>query len=406
MGEVPITPITGTEPPGGVDYGSFEFSVKRFNLHALAEQVSIAVPGHATLPVLGCFRVQVSPQRLRLAATDMEITVFAETRIVSTKDEAEAYIPAKKLQAILREAPEGDITIAVKKNQATVSVGSAQRPHWVLKLPDSAGYPVLADPEAIEFKPVSRVKFLAALKAVRHSVCQDAGRPPFTQVSIAEAVFNEGAGMAATASDGNRFARAPVPGYPLPMNIPARVLDHLARVLAVSPVEEAEVGQTSRVVAFRVGPVILAITRLMAQFPDVEKLTLKPALENQERLMVDRSELLTAIRRVRINADTETSAIALVLSQDGLTVVSRDKTGNSASETIQAGWEGDERGGERVLVVNHQFLTDMLAVHPSPGCVFRLGKNRGKRLSMVLLSDPEAGITGVIPQMPAALVGY
>jgi DNA polymerase-3 subunit beta len=397
----------GAEPPGGVDYGKFEFSVTRFNLHALADWVSAAVSKGATLPVLGCFQVTVSPGELRLAATDMEISVIAKTLSVAYggQESAQVYIPAAKLQAILKSAPEGDVKVAVKKNLATVTASGGAS--WVLKLPDPAGYPEGIFPEEVEFAPVGREKFLAALKTVQHSVCRNAGSPLYTQVAVAEAEFAGGRReMSATSSDSVRLARAPLPGYPAAMNIPAGALDQLSKLLAGSPVEEAEVGETPQLLVFRVGPVTLAAKRKQDPFPDVEKLVLKPAQENKDRLGVDRAELLSAIARVKINADSSTSAIALNLASDHgggtLTVVSRDKNNNSAQETIPADWDA----GDRLVVVNHQFLTDMLTVHPSGACAFWLGKPLGKRRPAVLLSDDESGVTGVIPQMAPELVGY
>jgi hypothetical protein len=112
---------------------------------------------------------------------------------------------------------------------------------------------------------------------------------------------------------------------------------------------------------------------------------------------------------VRINADPETSAIGLLLRPAGegvphgtLTVIARDKYGNRAEETVSAGWEH----GERLAVVNHQFLTEMLAAHPSGSCRFWLGPEAGKKRSVLMLRDEESGTTGIIYQMLASLVGY
>jgi len=96
------------------------------------------------------------------------------------------------------------------------------------------------------------------------------------------------------------------------------------------------------------------------------------------------------------------SAIALRLSAGEVTVEARDGSKNSATETVMASWTG----AGRVLTVNHAYLLDMLDVHPSKACVFRIGKDLGKRRSMVLLADEESGVTGVISQMPPGVMGY
>jgi hypothetical protein len=159
---------------------------------------------------------------------------------------------------------------------------------------------------------------------------------------------------------------------------------------------------------FRVGPVTLAALRMAAPFPvhDVSSL-LSSAQANDMKLAVDKEELTTALRRVRINADASTSAVALIADSDNgkrgrLTVTGRDSGSNSAEEVIAASWEH----GQQLLVVNEGFLSAMLAVHPSPTCEFRVGKNRGKATMPLLLEDADNQVTGICPQMTPSSVGY
>ena len=58
------------------------------------------------------------------------------------------------------------------------------------------------------------------------------------------------------------------------------------------------------------------------------------------------------------------------------------------------------------MVVNHQFLTEMLAAYPSQECQFWLGAEAGRKRSVLMLKDEESGTVGIIYQMLASLVGY
>lgn len=393
----------GTEPSGGVNYGSFTFQVKRWILASLAEAAAPALPASVPVPALGCFRVRAGDGFLELAATDMERTVLATTKSViadSPEDGTyhEAFVPARRLLAILKEAPNTEVTITVKKNQAQVAVGSGS---WTLALPDSKDYPELVSPAQLDFSPYGRERLLAGLRAVRHVVCKDAGRPPLTQVEVKDEPGGADYSVV-TASDGIRFARARAVRYPLPATcIPSSVLDDLIRLLAGGQADDVGVAETEEVLAFQAGPVTLSVARRSTPFPDMDKLLLQPALANEDILKVDRDELAAAVRRVRINADGETSAIVLEVTGGAVTVVARDKASNSATEAVPATWTSAK---DRVLCVNHAFLAEMLAAHPGKLCEFRLGKDRGMRRSMVLLEGED--ITQVIAQMPPALVGY
>lgn len=402
--------LEGTEAPGGVNYGEFSFRVKRWVLAGLAEAAAAALPASAGIVSLGCFRVRAGDGFLELAATDMERTVLAQTAAVDAKDAEdgachETFVPARKLLAILKEAPDGEVHLHVKKNQAQLTAGAGS---WNLALPDSAGYPDLINPGMLTFTDVEREKFLAGIRAIRHVVSKDAGRPPLTQAEVradpATPVGETCEHTVITASDGSRFARARIDGFPppaAPLCIPSSALDDLTRVLAAGQADYAGVALAEDDLVFRVGSVVLAVRRRSTPFPNMDKLLLQPALENDQELLVDKEELAAAVRRVRINADGETSAIVLEAGEGSVNVVSRDKLGNSASEGVIAGWPA---GSERVLCVNHVYLAEMLAAHPGNEARFRLGKDLGKRRSMILLQGD--GITQVMAQMTPSLVGY
>jgi DNA polymerase-3 subunit beta len=386
----------GTGSLAAAEYEPFSFTAKRLVLASLVDKAISVVPNRDVMPELKHFLVQVAPGSLRLAATDLELSVLAATPAVTAEVTQALLLPARKLLAILREAPEGDVIIDVAGESAAVRAGTAS---WSLLLADAAGYPQLPDPDGVEMHPVSREAFLGALRTVRHAVGRDSGRPSLMQVDIA---VGEDGSAKVTASDSVRFARATLPGFPVSMQIPSGALDSLVKTLESSELDEVQAGETDRQLVFRIGSTVFLAQKLPAKFPDVEKLLLKPALENRLSLTADRAELAGAIRRVRINADPETSAIGLKLTQGTLTAVARDKYGNRAEEAISAAWDGPER----LVVVNHQFLTDMLAAHPSGSCRFWLGPEAGKKRSVLMLRDDDTGTIGIIYQMLASLVGY
>lgn len=385
-------------PSGAVDYGKFSFTVKRFVLAALCERAVVAVPSTSreTLPVLGCFQVQVSHAGLRVAATDMERTVFARSdAMVSDAEQAQVYLPARKLVAILHAAPEGEVTVRVRKNKAEITLSNGYNAE--LRLPDPGAFPVLPDPETISFTSFSREKLLGALRAIRHAICRDASLSNLTQIAFT----GTGEDAAVTASDSSRMARIALPGFPMTATVPSSATEDLVRLLASSPdIAEVGVAQTTGLVVFNAGDVVLAASKRQSPFPDIDAQLLKPAAGNADSLSIDKAQLQSAIKRVRINADTETAAIALDISSGEVAVVSRDKNGNSAREALPAKWDSSKR----LVVVNHVFLSEAVDAHPEPECEFRLGQDVGKKKSMVLLQG--GGLVQVLSQMPPALVGY
>jgi hypothetical protein len=312
---------------------------------------------------------------------------------VLTQSEGQVFIPAKRLEAILDEAADGDVTVRVKGVMATVTAGGAS---WTLKLPSPEKHIGLPDLSEAQFAATGREKLLAALAVVKHAVGKDDGRPAFTQVAVA--------GGALHASDSSQYARAAVPGFPVPLAVPAGVLDDLVKLLSKVPEDDIGIADADPYVVFRVGPVTLAAVKPNSAFPAVESLT-QNVKGNNLRLIVDKAELTAAIRRVRINADPGTSAIVLIADdtpKPALTIVAKDANDNSAEEAVPVEWEG----GHQLFCVNAGFLEAMLAVHPSPTCEFLAGHERGKQRPPLLLEDPETGTCGICPQMVPNLMGY
>lgn len=381
---------------GDGSYGEFSFRTKSHVLRTLAAYAATAMLSSGSVAALGCLRLRVGQDFIEAAATDMDRTVIVTSQAVycecDPKAYFEAFIPARKLLAVLKELPDADVSVEVNGNRAVVGSSGGT---WVLALPDASDYPALLDPYQLHWENYSRDKFLTALKSVRHAVCKNGSMPAYAQVEVK----NHDGYATLTAADSLRFARARLAPFPADMCIPSSILDNLVKLLSWGKSEDIRVAATDDHLAFRVGPVMLAVARRSTGFPDTDNLLLKPTEEYGHELSVDRDELLAAVKRVRVNADENTSAIALLVSGDLLTVAAGDKFANSASEVIHASWDGKDRA----LCVNHQALADTAAAHPDKTCKFRLGTDVGMRRSMLLLQSD--GLVQVMSQMSQKLAG-
>jgi DNA polymerase-3 subunit beta len=360
------------------------FTMKKFVLHALLEKAANVVPTRDVMPVLKCFQFEVEDTRLRVIATDLELSVVATTEMVTIHNGGVAVFPARKMLEIVRQADDGIADIHVKGATAAITIG---RTTWNLKLQGGADYPPMPQFSEGVFTTVDRLAFGTALHCVRYAACKDANRGSLMMIDVR--------GGKMTACDGARFQQATVPTFPFDFRIPIGAVDDLLKLLRATDLPEISIGQSDNHLIFVVGPDVFCANKLLAQFPDMEALLLRPALENKHRLVVDRDELLSAIKRVRINADTETSAIGLHLAPGYLSVVARDKFNNDASETIQADWPGTER----TLVVNHAFLTEMVITTDTRSLSFWLGDDTKTRKAPVMLREENIGTVGVVQQM-------
>lgn len=366
------------------------FTAKRFHLLQVAERAATVVPGKNIFELLSNFQVVIGDGRIMVAATDMELSVLSELTIVTCQGSGTVLLPAKRLLSILREADEGDVEIRVARGTAHITAGHYK---GELVLQPADDYPPLADASAIEFTTINRRKFLTALTLVKKAASRDGTNPRLMAVSIAS-------GQVLAASH-VRLHRARIEGFPLNLQVPIGAVDDLTRLLGDCEQEEIGIGEEKYVLAFRIGGDVFMAGKLSSEYPDMEKRLLSgPMLENGQRLVVDKNELMSAIRRVRITADQESAAIGLRLASGRLLIVSRDQNSNCATEEVVAEWNGPDR----LIAVNHTHLQDLLDLSPGPRVTFQLGTDKGTRRSPLLLRDDEAGTAGVIGQLPTSLV--
>lgn len=370
------------------------FTIRRHVLQVLLDKAATVVPTHDVMPVLKNFLVQLDEDKLRVIATDLELSMVVTTPLVEVTTPGTCVLPAKKMLTIVREADDGDVQIRVTGTSAHIIVGRAS---WTLKLAGGDDYPPMPAVSDIAFTGVDRIALAGALNAVKYAASRDPNRASLNMVDI------NGGRLIAT--DGSRFQQALLPLFPASMQlrIPIAAVDDLLRLLKISDLQDIHIGQSDNHLIFRFGPDIFIVSKLIAQFPDMEQQLLRPAMTNKHKLSVDRAELLNAVKRVRINADTESSAIALIITKTTLTVQAKDKFGNTAAETLDAAYTG---GTDRTIVVNHGFLSDMFKGYRAETAAFRLGDDTRDRKSMVLLEDTVGGGSlGVLQQMNSDWVG-
>lgn len=360
------------------------FVIKKFVLETLLSKAITVVPTRDVMPVLKCFQFQVDPQRLRVVASDMEMTLIAATSLVSVTQPGTVVFPARKLLDIVKSADDADVQITVTNLTARIVIGHAS---WVLQLAGGYDYPPLPAVTDAAFHAIAKKDFADAITAVRYAASRDPSRASLNIIDIADGKF--------TACDGTRIQQVRLDDFPASMRLPISAVDDLLRLLKSTEVDTIQVGQSDTKLIFKLGSDLFIVSKLRANFPDMDAIMLRPAMENRHSLQVGRDELIRAIKRVRITADDGSSAITLHLSPDAIRVAAKDKVGNEAAEPVS----GLYSGPQRILCLNHKYLTDMLTAYPSPLLELRLGDDTKTRRAPVLLRESTTGFNAVLQQM-------
>lgn len=380
--------FAGFAPPVKVPDGTaLDFQISRQELEKVLGTASSIVPTKHFIPVLTNYHFQVKDGDLRVTGTDSVLSIVQHTPVYATKVEGAAVFPSSKMLSVVRDA--GDdflhIRVVVKKEKyfATVKTNSTT---WTLSLEPPGVFPTFVEHENVKLLETNRLAFYEALQRVRKCASTDPMRPYLMLVDTANGKMR--------ASDSHRFQQIKFQ-FPIDCQIPVHATQDLSNRLASSNLENVEVGQTDNALLFRFGKVLVIAQKSGYVFPDVDEVMLKPTLANDQDLTVSRKDLQAAIKRTRITADEDTSAIVLSLNKGSVTVQTKDHRGGTAIESIEAVWDHPPRH----IAFNHQQLTDLLSSTDSDTCVFRLGKDLKTRPSPLLMEDVKKGFTAVLSQI-------
>lgn len=355
--------------------------------HALFEAIP-AGPGHTAY--------------VRITATDGSMTLSMVADGVEVLMPGAVLIPGKKISEILKAAPTTTARIEILGNTATVRSGRAL---WEVQTPVGDALPPSADVSGVTMHSLPVQALLDALVVTKKAASTSPARASLMQLSIE--------GGAITGIDGGRLHRQVVEGLPkdLVLTIPLRAADEAIHLLKTTSAEAVELGGNSSHLRILVGEQEIIAQRELVGFPDISSQVLGPALSNIHTLSMSREDLLGAIKRVRISADPDYPAIFITLvpgkSSTGakmwsITVSARDRSGNSAQESIDVMWVGPS--ARRSLCVNHKYLTDLLTTITDEQALFKIGDDTKAVRMPMLIENSVTGFTGWVAQVRAGYI--
>lgn len=303
-----------------------------------------------SLPVLAGLRLDLTGDQLVVTGSDLDLTITVSLTVAGGEDGV-AVVPAKLLSDVVRSLGAGAVDLVVADGDAEITAGRSQ---FSLRTIPADEYPQLTEVEGsgvtIEGEALS-----IALKQVVPAASADDSRPILTGVLMAA----EASGLRLVATDSYRLSVRDLEGASVlegeqTILVPSRALNELTRMSDGNESVELYLGE--RDASFAVGDVRLTTRLIEGDFPNYRGLIPK---DNPNRLTVDRSALLEAVRRVRLLAQ-EATPVRLSMSQDGVDIIAMTQDVGQAHETVDATYEGEDL----TVAFNADYLVDGIEVSP------------------------------------------
>jgi DNA polymerase-3 subunit beta len=335
-----------------------KLSVSRDALLERLGLVSRAVSTRTTVLVLSGIQLRAIDGELKLAATDMELSLRTSLD-ADVGGEGEAVVPGRLLLDIARSLPEAEVSIEQLTGESVLAVtcGSASYRIHTYAVED---FPRLPEIDVSRLQTVDRDALVETVTRVSRSASRDESRPVLTGILVRF----ESNKMVMAATDSYRLAVKETPSEnalpELEAIIPARALQELGRLNG----GELQLGVYENHVVFGSEGTWLTTRRIDGQFPNYRQL-LPEQFEHE--LQLPREELLDVVRRVSVMAQRN-SPLRLRFADGELTVSAQTQDVGEARESLPAAFVGEPLE----IGFNAEFLRDGLESVDSPTVTLKL----------------------------------
>jgi DNA polymerase-3 subunit beta len=326
-----------------------KFSVSSNELNKGLSAVIGAVPSKATLPILETILFECEDGKLKLTATDLEISIIEYIK-TDIEEEGAVAIPARRLLETLRQLPNIPVFFGVD-DRKNINFRT-DKGNYKLVGDDADEFPEV--PNLNDGTSISTTTELMnnAIHKTLFAVSSDDLRPAmmgvYFQIGADESKF--------VATDGHRLVK-----YTNSEITADKEVDFIVPDKALSLIQKTIDGEKCNLTVtedharFKSENTIV-ITRLInEQYPNYDSVIPR---DNDKFLTISKDQMLSTVKRVAIFSSTTTRQIRLQLGSDKLTIRAEDLDMSSeAKETIECEYSNEEME----IGFNAKYLGDVLS---------------------------------------------
>lgn len=343
-----------------------KFTASSADLLEALNTVKGAVPSKSTMPILECILFERDGDTLRLSATDLEISIVQTVPVQfvtnGTPESTPIAVPAQRLIDTLRALP--DLPIEFSADSDFEIQMETDQGHYKMVGHDGADYPELPELEGQHEINVEGGLLGRAIDKTAFAVSKDALRPAMMGV-----YFQVGEDEArVVATDGHRLVKLDLPelqaNTSVDFIVPEKATKLAGRIVEDDETCTVQVGEGH--VSFE-----LENSRVLARLIDETYPNYEAVIpgENERNLVVNREDMLNAVKRVGLYSSSMTNQIRLDITADTVTISAEDvERSSEAEEVIHCDYDSEDME----IGFNAEYLTEVLSNVESDEVVFEL----------------------------------
>ena len=331
-----------------------KFIVSSTALLRSLQKISGVLSTSSTLPILEDFLFELTEEKLRITASDLETTISVELLTDKAEDPGIVAIPAKMLLDIMKTFPELPVTISVNMDNLGIELFAGEGKYKLVghRSDEFPQVPTLDNTQSVQLNGALLVN---AFNKTLFATGNDELRPVMSGV-LCEINKNEITFVATDAHKLVKYKRGDVKtGETASFILPKKPLSHLKNVMPDDDEVEVklEFNDSNAVMEFED---ITLICRLIdGKYPNYEAVI---PTQNPFKLTIDRKNLLNALRRVAIFGSKSTHQVRFKISGKELILTAEDLDFSSeAKERLTCSYDGEDIE----IGFNSRFMQEMLS---------------------------------------------
>lgn len=342
-----------------------KFTVSSSALLSILSTTGKVISSKNTLPILDYFLLELKDGRLKVTASDLETTFVGSIEVDSIEEEGVIAAPAKRMLDSLKEFSEQPLTIEADKDSWEIKI------NWKtgsLSIPGTSGmsYPSIPELNADEKHEISLdVDVLVnGINKTIFATADDELRPVMNGVYI----NIEQNGITFVATDAHKLVKYTAECSTEEQSsfiLPKKPANLLKSTLIK---EEGEITTMfdKKNAVFKIQGYTLICRLIEGNYPNYDAVI---PLNNPNKVIIDRIELLNGIKRVAVCSNQATNLIKLDVGANKMNLTAQDLDFSvSANETISCSYDG----APITIGFKSTFLIEILSNTDTPSIVIEL----------------------------------
>ncbi|MEO5574350.1 MAG: DNA polymerase III subunit beta [Gammaproteobacteria bacterium] len=327
-----------------------KFTIQRETLLRPLQIVCGAVERRQTLPILSHLLLDVSPDRLTLTATDLEVEIVANIPL-NKAETGKVTVPARKLLDICRTLEsEASIDISVQKERLQVRAGKSR---FTLAMLPASDFPNAGAINDAAIFSITQNELKRIIDTTQFAMAQQDVRYYLNGLMLE---LGEGK-ITAVATDGHRLALCEATAQlefteARQAIIPRKAVTEMSRLLAdTDDLIQIQLGTNH--IQFTTSEMSFTSKLIDGRFPDYHSVLPKGG---DKLVTADRQLLRQALTRASVLSNEKYRSIRFHLSEGTLRLYAHNPEQEEAEEEIAV----DYQGGELEIAFNATYLLETL----------------------------------------------